>query len=73
MPRLSHQLNSSPGLPQPASILQAECLDRNFGDAEGLWWDGNSKTGYRDAVLVQFSHLFGEGAHHGPRGNSPAK
>ena len=47
---------------QSTYIRQHKPYD-NFGDAEGLWWDGNSKTGYRDAVLVQFSHLFGEGAH----------
>ena len=42
-----------------STMIRQYLPDDNFGTTAGLWWDGNSRTGYQDAVLVQFTDLFG--------------
>ena len=44
-----------------STFIRQHLPDFNGGTVSGLWWDGNSATGFVDAVLVQFTDIIGHG------------
>ena len=44
-----------------STYIRQHLPDFNGAFGSGHWWDGNSATGFVDAVLVQFADLIGDG------------